>query len=226
MAQTGSNPIFNVPTVFFASGDVTSAFEDDLVFTAFGPNPDGGSFFRLSGAGSVVFSISVTGTMGDLAQSNIAAIADNAGGVVTVIANGDALPPATFNYNGTNPVVHQVIETSPIPIIFDTVLSIEMSLTASTSVNCPDTKTCFAWHGGAQSDFGNTAQVTGLALFDANGQPVTDFIVDSASGADWGPGGVTTTVTPEPSSYLFAYSISCICKAIVFPSRLLPKRIR
>jgi hypothetical protein len=48
---------------------------------------------------------------------------------------------------------------------------------------------------GGSSNFSDTAQITSIAL-DANGNPVTDFTITSASGLDYTANGIT----PEPSS--------------------------
>jgi hypothetical protein len=52
---------------------------------------------------------------------------------------------------------------------------------------------------GGTSDFIDTAQITSIAL-DANGNPVTNFNIASASGLDYTAKGVVAT--PEPSSLL------------------------
>jgi hypothetical protein len=53
---------------------------------------------------------------------------------------------------------------------------------------------------GGTSDFFDTAQITSIAV-DANGNPVTDFSITSASGLDYTANGVFAT--PEPSGLLF-----------------------
>lgn len=74
--------------------------------------------------------------------------------------------------------------------------------------------------GGAtetgSSDFSDTAQITSIAL-DANGSPVTDFSITSASGLDYTANGVVST--PEPSS-LALLGVGLLCLGFTAKRRL------
>jgi hypothetical protein len=57
-----------------------------------------------------------------------------------------------------------------------------------------------AWaYGTSDTQFGTTARLTGIDLFDANQDAVTNFVLSSASGSDY-LNFATTTPVPEPSS--------------------------
>ena len=57
-----------------------------------------------------------------------------------------------------------------------------------------------AWaYGTSDTQFGTTARLTGVDLFDGNHDAVTNFVLNSASGSDY-LNFATTTPIPEPSS--------------------------
>ena len=57
-----------------------------------------------------------------------------------------------------------------------------------------------AWaYGTSDTQFGTTARLTGVDLFDANHDAVSNFVLSSASGSDY-LNFATTTPIPEPSS--------------------------
>jgi len=68
------------------------------------------------------------------------------------------------------------------------------------------------------SDFIDTAQITSIAL-DANGNPVTNFSITSASGLDYTANGIT----PEPSS-LSLFGVGLLFLAFVAKRRLSAER--
>jgi hypothetical protein len=67
---------------------------------------------------------------------------------------------------------------------------------------------------GGTSNFSGTAQITSIAV-DANGNPVTDFSITSASGLDYTANGIT----PEPSS-LSLFGVGLLFLAFVAKRRL------
>jgi hypothetical protein len=58
------------------------------------------------------------------------------------------------------------------------------------------------------NEFSQTATLTGIQLFDANGQAITNFVFDTDAGVELGPNGVITTssAVPEPSALLLLAS--------------------
>jgi len=66
-----------------------------------------------------------------------------------------------------------------------------------------------AWsYGTAEANFLNSAKVSGIDLFDANQNAVTNFTLTSASGTDYQRVGETTTV-PEPSTLVLSFVSLC-----------------
>jgi hypothetical protein len=115
-----------------------------------------------------------------------------------------------------------VFQTAPVAFTWGQPLPVTVTLSATASLSAGCTELIFdpiantwvcaegsllpSWNGGESVDFSNNATITGVSVFDSDGNPVSTFTISSNSGAQWGPDGITPlsppiSDIPEPDTY-------------------------
>jgi hypothetical protein len=173
-----------------------SFFTDTLTFTS--PNVVNG------GSGFVRYLFTVHGTLttgsGPNEEESVLSLAYNGGageqlfrglsfsngGAATSTINNDGTPPPGFVFTSTGLSGSAAFESGFYPLIFGAPASLEVGLLAEVL-------------GTGDAAFSSTARLTGILVFDSNGNPIDNFAISSESGTIYGAGGVNSAV-PEPNS--------------------------
>ena len=173
------------PTFPLISVYTAAYFEDALTFFSNAPGGTWAFTFTIDGTGSGPNSSLFEGVH-----------TDTWGGFY---AGAVGTPHTPTFIDTTNTSVHVTVQSEPIPWSAGVPVAIEASLGPALSMTCNIgiLSPCDFWNAAAVSDFGDTAILTGIELFDETGAPITNFSVKSQSGTQYTANGV---VVPEPSS--------------------------
>ena len=101
----------------------------------------------------------------------------------------------------TDKTVNVEIKSDPIPFVSGLPVPIDANLGPAIALNCVDFTIfhpCSLWGAFGTSDFGHTALLSGIELFDSLGKPITIFSIASESGTHYTGSGVAAV--PEPGS--------------------------
>lgn len=115
----------------------------------------------------------------------------------------------TFNATGVTVDTNATVLSAALPITFGQSFDFSFALTAEA---LPLNESSLS-SGSSGDDFLSTGALTGIEVFDANGNPVSDFMINTDAGVELGPNGVivTTSPVPEPSALLlFASGLSAL----------------
>ena len=139
-------------------------------------------------------------------------ITNQQGGVVGLYANGGyqaTLPgmAVTGDLATGFTVSGSTTFSFDIPIVFGVAQDVSLSLWAAT---IPRSNVGLLTPSGSDSSFLSSARLTGIQVFDSNGQAVSDFTITSGSGTLYGPAGVVAV--PEPSALLML-CVGLLCLA-------------
>ena len=184
--QTGTeNPGRSVPLI---STFTSASFEDTITITYAGPlNP---TFFRMA------FAIHGTGrgtnspTSEGVHSSTWGGFAAGAAGANQTVWYLDTTNHGTV----VNPMYSDAVNfVTGVPVSISASLGPALSISCTTGlVGHP----CVDWTGSAMSNFGSTAIMTGIEVYDAAGVRIDDFSITSESGTAYTSHGVV----PEPST--------------------------
>jgi hypothetical protein len=104
------------------------------------------------------------------------------------------------NYDVTDSSLSTTYLSAPIPFVSGTPVAVQGSVGTNVRFSCVAVD-CSDWSGSGTLDFGDTAVLSGISVFDASGAPVSGFSIKSSSGTQYTQNGVVAAV-PEPTAML------------------------
>lgn len=110
------------------------------------------------------------------------------GGPASDSINGSSTAPAGYTFTANGLSGSAAFDSGLYPLVFGSPESVEVGLLAEVI-------------GSGSASFSTTAELTGIFVYDANGDPITDFTVSSESGTQYGASGVISSA-PEPGTFL------------------------
>jgi hypothetical protein len=113
----------------------------------------------------------------------------NSGNVTMNSINGSSTAPAGYTFTPTGLFGSADFQTALFPLTFGTSAPLKVGLLAEAL-------------GTGDASFASTARLTGIFVYDSQGNPVQIFSISSESGTRYGAGGVETAATPEPFTML------------------------
>jgi hypothetical protein len=124
-------------------------------------------------------------------------------GSAGVLGPGGVAIPGCVTGTDSFQCTNAVFSTTMLPVSLGTEMDFDIGLLVSTEL----------LNGPSSVDPSTELSLTGIELFDADGDPVSDFSITSGSGADYGVGGLLSepAAVPEPGTFwLLAIGFSVV----------------
>jgi hypothetical protein len=157
---------------------------------------DAVTFHSTSASGTAIFTYSLDGTGSGTTQTPEGVQSSELLRFYAGLIPSGSIP--FTNYTVTNQSLHTTYTTVAIPFVSGVPLSVEATVGTNVSFTCSaptNLAACSDWIASGVLNFGHTAVLDGIQLFDAQGSPISNFSIQSQSGTSYTANGVV----PEPN---------------------------